>query len=159
MKEVFSQIPWGVYCTVLVLLLIPYYIIIAARFYHDDLLNWLQKAKKKLTPTWRSTKAAEVSQDINGDDFFAGEDIADLYTNDPLLQDLKIEIKHCVAEAVSNGIERNKLAEEISILLRGYPHLAVAVLRPEINKLILTECEKIGPALLKEEEIDRCWAS
>lgn len=152
-----KNISWTNYITTIVIGLAIYYLFIGVRYYSDeikDLLSGRKKLKiKPILPQDKRQANVEAQQMYGGTADFENTTDEEFDATEHLIEQLKT--------AIANGCRKKLIPEEfklsISSVLKEYPAIKYSPLRPSINELILSECDKFQITALDEREVDLLW--
>ncbi|SDF15573.1 hypothetical protein SAMN05216464_113144 [Mucilaginibacter pineti] len=156
-----KQITWTSYIEIVLLLLIVYYSYIVFKYYREDLRRILrigqletgnQETPQVLRYEGRDPRDENFiisTSDQNPDNRPDGSP----EEADELIRQLKQVILSASGKPFSPAvmIPQVKQLFRKSAALRQSPH------RPAINELVVSECERLGTALLTEDEVDQWW--
>ncbi len=151
----FTNISWGNYIVVIVLLLVSWYLFIGLRFYFV-VIKEIVKGKWKLQN--RRVKDLEIrydvvqSQAINNTSLqpsFGGpeESILDV---DAFLE----RLKNVVEEATQRKLVKKEFQGYLSLLLCEYPSIKNSPFRSVVSELIISECNKLDFISLSQIEVE-----
>jgi len=133
-----NHFTWTQYLETLAVLLIIYYVVVFFKYYLPEVQNKLQHNKPA------PAAAFSVLQ--------YQEPVATEEAEDPLVRETETlisQLKLAIGEGYDPAAIRN--------ILEDHPMIKDTALRPAINELVVTECEKIGAALLTEAEVNEWW--
>ena len=160
MNHLLHQISWHQYLIAALLGSIIYYLIITLRYYRPE----LQSLQRRLT----GDRQADQLQALQ----YQPEEAVEAYAEplpEPASQPDEQEaitdtdmiagkLKTCIAKAADKPFAPAVLIPQLKTILKEYQHIT-ATDRATINRLVVTECEKTGTALLTEKEVDQLWES
>lgn len=155
----FTNISWADYGTVVVLLLIAWYLFVGLRYYSHELKEVFLHRSPQGKPEVQKPKTVDMLPNESHVSLSVTDPQTDYYQNDPLdqVEALAGSIKEAVAGAVSDGRSKEMLLTELQQALTEFPILAGSPFKEMINDLILSECEKQGFARLMAEELETLW--
>jgi hypothetical protein len=154
----FTNISWGNYIVVIVLLLASWYLLVGLRFYFVEIKE-IVIGKWKLQN--RRVKDLEIrydvvpSQAINNTSLqpsFGGpeESILDV--------DAFVErLKNVVKEAAQRKLVKIEFQGYLSLLLCEYPSIKNSPFRSVVSELIISECNKLDFLSLSQMEVEELW--
>lgn len=138
-----NHFTWTQYLETLAVLLIIYYVVILAKFY-----------------------VPEIQQKINGAQPATAAPIGALqYTPEPVAEEIEDPLVMQTEQLIGSlkGFIQNAPSQPAAIatgireIFKNYEMIKDTQLRPAINELVVTECEKKGAALLTEAEVNEWW--
>lgn len=152
-----KNISWNDYLLTVGISLIVYYFYVCARYYSKEIKDLLLGKKKlKFKTVFYKNKKREYPGASNDQKGIAGiENTTDgeFDETERLIEQLKT--------AIADGSCRKLIPEEFKLslimILKQYPALKYSPLRPSINELILSECEKFQITAIDEREIELLW--
>ncbi|MFD2871932.1 hypothetical protein ACFS5N_05600 [Mucilaginibacter ximonensis] len=139
MKDIMllNHFTWMQYLEALAVLLLIYYGVILAKYYLPEL-------QQKINGTKPAVAAPISALQFNEQPSNEQEE--------PLLT----ETEQLIAQ-LKQSIHRGYEPAEIKKILQNHPVIKDTPLRPAINELVVTECEKTDAALLTEAEVNEWW--
>ncbi|MCT1523845.1 hypothetical protein [Sphingobacterium hotanense] len=155
----FTNISWADYLTAVFLLLAIYYVYVGVRYYSGDLKDLLS-GKRKLNfrtspandPGDQPPQLSEHADHPTGTAF--GETTDDDFAE---VEYLIGRLKDVIADASGRQLIPQEFKHYLHLTLKEYPNLKISPLRPSINELIVSECEKYGAVTLSVEEVEVLW--
>jgi len=151
----FTNISWGNYIVVIVLLLASWYLFVGLRFYFVEI-------KEIVTGKWklqnRRVKDLEIrydvvpSQAINDTSLqpsFGGPEKSILDV-DAFLE----RLKNVVEEAAQRKLVKKEFQGYLSLLLCEYPSIKNSPFRSVVSELIISECNKLDFISLSQIEVE-----
>lgn len=149
----FTNISWGTYIFVVILLLALWYLFIGIRFYSHDLQCLLtRKGKRNLD------LAQDESYSTSNSEFtFEQTEASDTDSLYHEVENLTSKLKETIADASSKNYHREEFIFLLQLTLKEYPHLKSSSYQVAINNLIISECEKYGSIHLSAEEQVMLW--
>lgn len=154
----FTNISWGNYIVVIVLLLASWYLFVGLRFYFVEI-------KEIVTGKWklqnRRVKDLEIrydvvpSQAINDTSLqpsFGGPEKSILDV-DAFLE----RLKNVVEEAAQRKLVKKEFQGYLSLLLCEYPSIKNSPFRSVVSELIISECNKLDFISLSQIEVEELW--
>lgn len=133
-----NHFTWMQYLEGLTVLLIIYYGAVFVKFYLPEIQNKWQGHRPA------PAAALTVLQ-------YQEPDITEA-AGDPLVSETELLIGE-LKQAIGQGYQ----PAAIQKILQDHPMIKDTQLRPAINELVVTECEKNGAALLTEAEVNEWW--
>lgn len=162
-----SNISWANYISVVLLLLVVYYIFVGAKFYSKEIKDLLA-GKNKLSFLTSSAVSVQDDEEPNigaqpvQPDLFASETkyVPAFEEINDAVEQVK-QLTNSLKEAIAEAVEKNYIKEEfilsLQLLLKKYPFLKGSPSMVAINNLIASECEKYGYIQLSAEERVMLW--
>ncbi len=152
----FTQISWTDYLLAVSILLAIYYLFVGVRYFSGD-LKALLAGKRKLTlkPSGfpqNEPLQNEVSEDIS---VTTDEDSDDEFAE---VEYLIEKVKAMIEDALGKQLVKEEFRQYLRLVLKEFPSVKTSVLRPSVNELIVSECEKQGIGAFNEEEVDALWS-
>ncbi|WP_373060040.1 hypothetical protein [Zunongwangia sp. H14] len=152
----FTRISWTDYLLAVAILLIIYYLFVGVRYFSSDIKALLAEKRKRTLKTsgfpQHGTLQNETSEnfpattDAEADDEFAE------------VEHLVEKVKTMIADALNQQLVKEEFRQYLRLVLKEFPSIKTSALRPSINELIVSECEKQGIAAFNEEEVDELWS-
>lgn len=158
----FKQISWTTYFEVIIFLLIIYYVYILLKFYREDLRRLFRIGKtsentaQEIPQALRYEAPGPADQNFiisTGDLNVDNQPDGSLEDADQLIGQLKQVIQSASGKPFSPAV----LIPQVKKLFAKSPSLRRSPHRPAINELVVSECERLGTALLTEDEVDQWW--
>jgi hypothetical protein len=156
----FTNISWGNYIIVVVLLLASWYLFIGLRFYFDDIKE-IVTGKRKLQ--FRGTSGglnAASDNDLSDLDFEITTSKSESAASDTIFQEvdgLVKRLKYVITEAIQRKLGKQEFEEYMRKVLAAYPLLRDSPYRSSVDELIVSEYEKQGSILLTQQEVNGLW--
>jgi hypothetical protein len=156
-----KQISWTTYFEVVIFILVVYYVYILLKYYKDDLWRVLRigrtESGNQEIPQALHYEAPEPANqsfmistsDRNPDNQPDGS----LEDADQLISQLKQLIQSASGKPFSPAV----LIPQVKKLFAKNTPLRQSPHRPAITELVVSECERLGTALLTEDEVDQWW--
>jgi len=158
----FTNISWGNFITVVVLVSAGWYIFVGLRYYlsefkffisHKGRLNsrtldndgYIGQVDSPVSENKEYTTPAGSFEEMGNDLFDQIEEVIK-------------RVKETVASASKINLVRQELLDYLSLILQEYPSLKSSDFRPSLNELIVHECQKIEQVNLTQEEADLLWS-
>tara|TARA_B100000378_G_scaffold179972_1_gene145515 strand:- start:195 stop:674 length:480 start_codon:yes stop_codon:yes gene_type:complete len=155
----FTQISWTDYLLAVSILLVIYYLFVGVRFFSGNLKDLLSGKRKHSLKTSLShsfpqhqslqneiSEGIPANTDEKPDDEFAE------------VEHLIEKVKAMIADALGKQLVKEEFRQYLRLVLKEFPSIKTSALRPSINELIVSECEKQGIAAFNEEEVDALWS-
>lgn len=157
----FTNISWGNYIVVVILLLASWYLFVGFRFYFDDLKEVLS-GKRKLqfrgfeTAIYQDIESESKDQDspkLTSDQTSFGEFDTTFQDVDALVARLKTFI----ADAAKKKLVQKEFTYYLQLLLREFPSVKNSPFNSSISELIVSECDKLESINLTQKEAETLW--
>ncbi|CAD0004840.1 hypothetical protein [Flavobacterium chungangense] len=157
----FTNISWGNYIVVVILLLASWYLFIGFRFYFDDLKE-LISGKRKLqfrgfeNPNYQDPQTEQNYQELP-------ETISDqtsLEEFDTTFQDvdaLVARLKSFITDATKKKLVKKEFTYYLQLLLREFPSVKNSPFSSSVSELIVSECDKLESITLTLKEAEALW--
>lgn len=156
----FTGISWTDYLAVVAILVMIYYAYVGVRYFSGD-IRGLLTGKRKLH--FRRVKRDEEEEPTSYVTDIASSPTSPSNFEESNDSDFE-EVEHLISrlkDVIADASGRELIPQEFShylrITLKEYPNINNSVLRPSVNELIVSECEKYGTVTLSVEEVDRLW--
>jgi len=151
----FTQISWTDYLLAVSILLAIYYLFVGVRYFSGD-LKALLAGKRKLTLKPSGFPQNEPLQNATSENNPATPDER---TDDEFaeVEHLIEKVKTMIADALGKQLVKEEFRQYLCLVLKEFPSIKTSVLRPSVNELIVSECEKQGIGAFNEEEVDALW--
>lgn len=155
----FTNISWSDYIIAVAILITVYYLYVVVHFYPNEIKELLSG---KQTLKFRASKPLDIKEDYT-------DPVAKSYQNEATpfevtadeefaeVEHLIERLKNVVAEASQKKLIPQEFKQYLYLILKEYPSLQKSALRPSVNELIVSECEKYGAVTLSEDEVDMLW--
>ncbi|MDB5222369.1 MAG: hypothetical protein JWN83_1036 [Chitinophagaceae bacterium] len=153
----FTEISWGTYITIVIVLLAVYYLFIGFRYYRRDLSQLISGGKTGFPDKAKFTASkSDVIIKPRPHEAFMQLSVEDqnLYQ---LLQSLSDEIQALLGEAGNKRLNKDEIITALKILIAKYSVLKNSSFRESIQNLIQTESETNCSIHLSEKELSELW--
>lgn len=151
-----NSISWTEYITAVAVAATVYYLYVAARYFSADIKDILA-GKRKLQFRTAINVQGSAGDVFTGPGNDAG-DGADMQDSDyDAVEALIGRLKTVIADASGRKLIPQEFKQYLSLVLKEYPSLQYSSLRPSVNELIISECQKYGVVTLSEEEAELLW--
>jgi len=139
----FASITWGTYISGLVAVLILYYGYVAIRYYSFEIKSLL--SGKKLAPAAKTAKNGQKN---------LHEDYEHLYGD---VEGITSSIRPILIEAGQGKLTKTEFLEKLRPFFSQYTSLKGSPFESAISELVVTECSRMGAAIVSEDDIDGLW--
>ena len=152
----FTNISWGNYTVVVVLLLVSWYLFIGLRFYFAEIKE-IVEGKRKLQfrgPIGESNAASDYL------DFESRTSESESAASNTIFHEvdgLVKRLKNVISDATQNKLVKQEFEDSMRSALLAYPLLRDSPYRSSVDELIVSECEKQGSILLTQQEVEALW--
>lgn len=154
----FTNISWGNYIFVIVLLLASWYLFIGFRYYLFDITE-IVTGKRKLRN--HRIKDLEIHYDVVHPHTFTGSSKKTSFgeTEETILDiDAFAEkLKNLVKDASQREVIKSEIIGHLSLLFTEYSSIKNSPFRSSVSELIISECEKLDTISLSHEEVEDLW--
>lgn len=155
-KDMLTGISWSDYFTALAVALGIYYVIIALRYYPQDIKRWVSGKRTGTKEEVEPPKEEEPDSKSGGEQgSFHDEEATERAFE--AAEKLTGEIRITIRESAEKGISRQDLILLISTLIADYPQFNGTAFQMAINNVINIEMEKYGSVPLSAVELDGLW--
>ena len=163
MNTLFNNISWLRYAEWLAIAIVIYYIAIGFRCYRTGITNLLRHGSFKPAITDKANPFLTIATDSeaipeieNTNSIY--QHIEDVDTTSLEAGTLIAGLRAQIAEFSEQPYQPSAVPPKLRATIRKYQNLRNSPHRVIINRLVVTECEKTGIALLTEEEVDQWWS-
>jgi hypothetical protein len=154
----FTNISWGNYIFVIVLLLASWYLFIGFRYYLFDITE-IVTGKRKLRN--HRINDLEIHYDEVHPHTFTGSSKKTSFgeTEETILDiDAFAEkLKNLVKDASQREVIKSEFIGHLSLLFTEYSSIKNSLFRSSVSELIISECEKLDTISLSHEEVEDLW--
>lgn len=154
----FTNISWGNYIFVIVLLLASWYLFIGFRYYLFDITE-IVTGKRKLRN--HRIKDLEIHYDVVHPQTFTGSSKKTSFgeTEETILDiDAFAEkLKNLVKDASQREVIKSEFIGHLSLLFTEYSSIKNSPFRSSVSELIISECEKLDTISLSHVEVEDLW--
>ncbi len=152
-----KNISWTNYIIAVTIALAIYYLFIGVRYYSGGIRD-LVSGKRKL----KSGAALPMAGSRYHENAEPGQQEADGFertTDDAFneVEHLVDRLKTVIADASGRKLIPQEFKQYLALVLKEYPSIKYSPLRPSVNELIISECEKYGAFALSEDEVNVLW--
>jgi hypothetical protein len=157
----FTNISWGNYMVVVILLLASWYLFVGFRFYFDDLKEVISGKRKLQFRGFENPNYQDIEPELKD------QDSPELISNqtsfgefDTTFQDvdaLVARLKTFIADAAKKKLVQKEFTYYLQLLLREFPSVKNSPFNSSISELIVSECEKLESITLTQKEAEALW--
>ena len=155
----FTNISWGNYIVVIVLLLVSWYLFVGLRFYFAEIREVLTGKRKFRN---RNANDLDTHYDVVRPQTFRDTSLQSSFAEQEesiLDVDAFLErLKNVVKEAAQRKLMKIEFQDYISLLLNEYPSIKNSSFRSSVNELIVSECNKQDFISLSQTEVEELWS-
>lgn len=154
----FTNISWGNYIVVVVLLLAGWYLFVGLRFYFDDIKEIVTGKRKLQFRRLGNTNYQEPQSELNYLDFEINT--SESVASDTIFKEvdgLVKQLKNVITDATQRKLIKQEFQDYMRLTLTAYPLLRNSPYRSSVDELIVSECEKQGAILLSQQEVEALW--
>jgi negative regulator of genetic competence, sporulation and motility len=157
----FTNISWGNYIVVIILLLASWYLFVGFRFYFDDLKEVIS-GKRRLQfrgfenaayqdtePELKDQESAELTSNQTS--------FGEFDTTFQDVDDLVARIKSFITDAAKKKLVKKEFTYYLQLLLREFPSVKNSPFNSSVSELIVSECDKIESITLTQKEAEALW--
>jgi hypothetical protein len=147
-----NNISWTGYIIAVAILLSLFYFYVGLRYFYTEIKDLFSgKRKLRLREAMPEEEGIENYHD-HGSDLQTSE-------NDGFeeVEHLIARLKNVIMGAPGKEPGPGEFREYLRLVLKEYPSLKNSPLRPSVNELIVSECEKYGAVTLSEDEVELLW--
>lgn len=156
----FTNISWGNYIVVVVLLLASWYLFVGLRFYFDDIKEIVTGKRKLQFRRLGNTNYQEPQSELNYLDFEITTSESEPAGSDTIFQEvdgLVKRLKNVITDSTQRKLIKQEFQDYMRSVLTAYPLLRDSPYRSSVDELIVSECEKQGSILLSQQEVEALW--
>ena len=156
----FTNISWGNYIVVVVLLLASWYLFIGLRFYFDDIKEIVTGKRKLQFHRLGKTNYQEPQSELNYLDFEITTSESEPAGSDTIFQEvdgLVKRLKNVITDATQRKLIKQEFQDYMRLALTAYPLLRDSPYRSSISELIVSECDKLESIHLTQQEVEALW--
>lgn len=157
----FTNISWGNYIVVIILLLASWYLFVGFRFYFDDLKEVISGKRKLQFHGFENPNYQDIEPELKDQD---SPELASDQTSfgefDTTFQDvdaLVARLKTFIADATRKKLVKKEFTYYLQLLLREFPSVKNSPFNSSISELIVSECEKLESINLTHKEAEALW--
>lgn len=155
----FTNISWGNYIVVIVLLLVSWYLFVGLRFYFAEIREVLTGKRKFRN---RNANDLYIHYDVVRPQTFRDTSLQSSFAEQEesiLDVDAFLErLKNVVKEAAQRKLVKIEFQDYLSLLLNEYPSIKNSSFRSSVNELIVSECNKQDFISLSQTEVEELWS-
>jgi hypothetical protein len=157
----FTNISWGNYIVVVILLLASWYLFVGFRFYFDEFKEVISGKRKLQLRRFENTAYQDKEPELKD------QESVELTSNetsfgefDTTFQDvdaLVARIKTFITDAAKKKLVKKEFTYYLQLLLREFPSVKNSPFNSSVSELIVSECDKIESITLTQKEAEALW--
>ncbi|CAA9195792.1 hypothetical protein [Flavobacterium collinsii] len=157
----FTNISWGNYIIVVILLLASWYLFVGFRFYFDDFKEIISGKRKLQLRGFENPDDQDLKSELDYKE--SPQTISDptsLGEFDTTFQDvdaLVARLKTFIADAAKKKLVKKEFTYYLQLLLREFPSVKNSPFNSSISELIVSECGKLESITLTQKEAEALW--
>ena len=157
----FTNISWGNYIVVVVLLATIWYLFVGLRFYFDDIKEIATGKRKLQFRGLKKENYQEFPSKLNEHDLPKSSSSESSFGEfDTTFEDVDVlveRLKNVITNAAKNKLLKPEFNGNIRLVLRDYPTVKNSPFSSSVSELIVSECEKIHFIILSQKEAEALW--
>ncbi|KFF13752.1 hypothetical protein [Flavobacterium hydatis] len=157
----FTNISWGNYIVVIVLLLASWYLFIGFRFYFGDIKDLLNGKRRLQFRSPQHTSSYEPDPLLHSQESTERNSVPSPFGEfDTTFQDVDhlIErLKTVITDSTKKKIPKQEFIDYLRSILVEYPSIKNSSFSSSVSELIVSECTKIDAIVLTQEEAEALW--
>lgn len=157
----FTNISWGNYIVVVILLLASWYLFVGFRFYFDDLKEVISGKRKLQFRRLGDPNYGDFQSEENDQETPAPTSSQPAFGEfDTTFQDvdaLVARLKSFIADAAKKKLVKKEFTYYLQLLLIEYPSVKDSAFRSSVSELIVTECKTVDAISVTQEEAEGLW--
>ena len=156
----FANISWGDYCIAIGALVLVWYILLGAYFYYKVLMKILSGKENIRFPALGETKSKALRFGTNDSDTAKSPSPSSFSESISTLEDveeLSGILRNAIKESAERNLSKNEFTNYLRLILGDFQFVKASTLRENVNKLMVSECEKHPQLILTYGEADDLW--
>ncbi|MCV9932889.1 hypothetical protein OIU80_11395 [Flavobacterium sp. LS1R47] len=157
----FTDISWGNYIVVIILLLTNWYLFVGFRFYFDDFKEVISGKRKLQFRRLGDPNYGDFQSEENNQETPAPTSSQPAFGEfDTTFQDvdaLVARLKSFIADAAKKKLVKKEFTYYLQLLLREYPSVKDSAFRSSVSELIVTECKTLDTVSVTQAEAEGLW--
>lgn len=157
----FTNISWGNYIVVIILLLTSWYLFVGFRFYFDDFKEVISGKRKLQFRRLGDPNYGDFQSEENDQETPSPTSSQPAFGEfDTIFQDvdaLVARLKSFIADAAKKKLVKKEFTYYLQLLLREYPSVKDSAFRSSVSELIITECKTLGAISVTQAEAEGLW--
>lgn len=157
----FTNISWGNYIVVVILLLASWYLFVGFRFYFDELKEIIT-GKRKLqfrgfeNPSYEDSQS-ELNYQESPEAISEQTSFGEFDTTFQDVDTLVARLKTFITDAAKKKLVKKEFTYYLQLLLREFPSVKNSPFNSSISELIVSECAKLESINLTQKEAEALW--
>ena len=157
----FTNISWGNYIVVVILLLASWYLFVGFRFYFNDLKE-VMSGKRKLPfrrlgdPNYGDFQS-ELNHQDSPDPISNQSSLGEFDTTFQDVDALVERLKDFIADARKRKLLKQEFLDYIQLIFKEYPSVKNSAFRSSVSELIVTECKNLDSISITQAEAEGLW--
>lgn len=157
----FTNISWGSYIVVIVLLLASWYLFVGLRFYLNDIKEIATGKRKLRLHRVRNENYQEFPSQLNeqGQPAITSSESSfgefDNTFND--VDNLVEQLKNVINDAAKRKLLKQECIVFLRSVLQEYPSIKFSPFKSSVSELIVSECAKLDYMVLTQTEAEALW--
>ncbi|MFH6936370.1 hypothetical protein [Flavobacterium sp. FlaQc-30] len=157
----FTNISWGNYMVVVILLLASWYLFVGFRYYFDE-LKQIASGKRRLqfrgfeNPNYQNPESEpdyQESPELTLDQ----TSLEEFDTTFQDVDDLVARLKSFINDAAKKKLVKKEFTYYLQLLLREFPSVKNSPFSSSVSELIVAECDKLESITLTQKEAEALW--
>jgi hypothetical protein len=146
----FTNISWSNYIIAISVLLVIWYLILVFKFYYPELKQIISGEKKIKILSFGNRSKRNQSKPISSSFSESFDTLDDA-------EELSNRVLQTIEESAERDLSQKEFQNYLKLVLAEYPYVKISSLRENVNKFIVSECEKHPQLLLTYEQVDSLW--
>jgi hypothetical protein len=146
----FTNISWSNYIIAISVLLVIWYLILVFKFYYPELKQIISGEKKIKILSFGNRSKRNLSKPISSSFSESFDTLDDA-------EELSNRVLQTIEESAERDLSQKEFQNYLKLVLAEYPYVKISSLRENVNKFIVSECEKHPQLLLTYEQVDSLW--
>lgn len=146
----FTNISWSNYIIAISVLLVIWYLILVFKFYYPELKQIISGKKKIKILSFGNQSKRNLSEPISSSFSESFDTLGDA-------EELSNRVLQTIEESAERDLSPKEFQNYLKLVLAEYPYVKISSLRENVNKFIVSECEKHPQLLLTYEQVNSLW--
>lgn len=157
----FTNISWGNYIIVIILLVVSWYLFVGLRFYFDDLKEIITGKRKHQFQRLAAPSYGDFQSELNDQDVPKVTTPPSAFGEfDNTFQEIDIlieQLKSIITDADKRKLLKQELLDSIQLVLTAYPTVKKSPFNSSVTEFIVTTCNKIESITITQKEAEELW--
>lgn len=157
----YTNISWGNYIVVIILLLASWYLFVGFRFYFDDLKEVISGKRKLQFRGFENPSCEDSQSELNylesSEAISEQTSFGEFDTTFQEVDALVARLKTFIADAAKKKLVKKEFTNYLQLLLREFPSVKNSPFNSSVSELIVSECEKLESITLTQKEAEALW--